>query len=121
MKTFAILSFLTAAASAHAGIINLNGGDTIVIEANTRTTVSCGNALPGDSDALLCAKSIENMKSKYGVCTTNYTEATCFQSTFAKRPAACGESGNVDLQWSKACYEYCTRSYTNATCYQTCY
>jgi hypothetical protein len=111
MKTIFLMSLLISG-NLFASTINLNLGDSITIQANTTTTVSCGN---GEN---LCQLPVKNLKSKLDYCnTTNNSVEECLQQIWPpfkrSNPQCVNEGFNT-------CLNYCKTSSQDIDCLAIC-
>lgn len=101
------------ATAADAATLSLNPGDTVTIQPNTATTVTCA-AGPATPD---CSRAIATYQSRYSTCKRSYPASTCFNNewpAFKSRAPACV----VDA--FDACVQTCEESYPASTCFNNC-
>ena len=100
--------------SAQAATLNLNVGDSAVIQPNVMTTVTCGGS---GTPVTNCVAAIKSFDNRYATCKKTYPPSTCYQNewpAFKTRNPDCVEEA------FDACYRVCAESYPGSTCYQNC-
>lgn len=98
---------------AQAATLNLNSGDSAVIQPNVATTVTC-NAVGGPTT---CEIQISTYESRYQTCKRSYPASTCFTNEW---PAFKSRHPNCVLEAFDACIKTCGESYPSSTCYNNC-
>lgn len=101
------------ATAAYAATLNLNPGDTVTIQPNFPTTVTCA-AGPAAPD---CTRAIATYQSRYNACKRSYPASTCYNNewpAFKSRAPACV----VDA--FDVCVQTCEESYPSSTCFNNC-
>jgi len=101
------------AAVALGATLNLNSGDSVVIQPNVATTVTC-NAIGGPTT---CEIQISNYESRYQTCKRAYPASTCFSNEW---PAFKSRHPTCVLEAFDACIKTCGESYPSSTCYNNC-
>lgn len=110
---FLVLSFLVSGVS-FAGDLNLSGGETAIIEANTTTRVSCGGGAGGVND---CLGPVEGLKALLNSCQKTYGGGYCadrYWPDFKKNNPNCYYAG------LPACLEACEKNYGGGYCADRC-
>ncbi len=69
MKKLAVLLLTLMSTASFAGVVNLGVGETITIQANTQTVVTCG------VDGSKCTTPIKNLKSQLDYCKSTQTNS----------------------------------------------
>jgi hypothetical protein len=115
VATLAALSALAMgiATAAYAATLTLNPGDTVTIQPNYPTTVTCA-AGPAAPD---CTRAIATYQSRYNACKRSYPASTCYNNewpAFKSRAPACV----VDA--FDVCVQTCEESYPSSTCFNNC-
>ena len=100
------------AQSSFAATLNLSSGETAVIEANTRTTVSCNGS--GNAD---CEKVAQAFGKTLEYCNRTNNAGYCAQTHWPKFKAA---NPNCAYAGQAACLDYCSRSYNAGYCADLC-
>lgn len=100
-------------ATAYAATLNLNSGDSVVIQPNVATTVTC-NATGGPT---ICEIPISIYESRYQTCKRSYPSSTCFNNEW---PAFKSRHPSCVLEAFDACIKTCGESYPSSTCYNNC-
>ncbi len=101
------------ATAAYAATLNLNPGDTVTIQPNFPTTVTCA-AGPAAPD---CTRPIATYQSRYNACKRSYPASTCYNNewpAFKSRAPACVVDA-FDI-----CVQTCEESYPSSTCFNNC-
>lgn len=112
MKVFLAMSTLVLSQLAWAGTVNLNLGDSISIQANTPTTVTCG---ANNS----CTLPVKNLKTKLDYCKSqvNSRVEDCLEEIwpdFTKKNPRCVEEG------TETCLNFCKTSVLTLDCLSIC-
>ena len=99
--------------AAEAATLNLDPGESAVINPNVSTAVTCGIGTPVAD----CSRLIAALKSRYETCKNGSMAATCFNSewsTFKQRHPACVTEA-FDM-----CNKICLEGAMASTCYNAC-
>ncbi|MDO9181770.1 MAG: hypothetical protein Q7U04_05150 [Bacteriovorax sp.] len=115
MKLLVLVCFFTSTSflHVHAATVNLNVGDTITLQPNTTTTVSCGG------ENLDCKLPVKNLKTKLDYCKTNNdtTVEECLNQiwpNFRKNNSQCVN------QAFETCLTFCKSSFQTLDCLNIC-
>jgi len=115
-KTVVVLLGLVLAQSAFAASLNLSSGESAVIEANTRTVVSCNGASEGTSPAT-CESAVAGFRLTLEYCYKSYNGGYCAEKywpKFKQQNPSCISAG------AGPCVEYCYKSYNGGYCAEKC-
>lgn len=112
MKYLLVLTFFTSTLL-HASIINLNVGDTITLQANTTSTVTCGG------DGTLCKLPVKNLKSKFDYCKSNInnTVEECLEEIW---PVFKRSNPQCTNEAFDTCLTFCKSSFVTLDCLNIC-
>lgn len=113
MKTLFLLAFLMAT-FAQASTINLNIGDSITLQANTTTTVTCG----GDNS--ICKLPVKNLKTKLDYCKSqiNNSVEDCLDEIW---PPFKKTNGSCISEAFETCLNFCkSSSFPTLDCLNIC-
>lgn len=111
VATISIFAF-TWAVQAHAGTVNLNDGESMIIQPNVLTTVTC-NVDPSNN----CDNKISSLKALLNACEQNDTAGNCifkYWPTFKKASPQCYDSA------LSVCLDACQQNYTAGQCADKC-
>ncbi len=126
MKAFAILALSFLAFSAQAATINIKPGETVQIQPNRMTTVSCSSVPSGTTEinipgggaaASNCESKVGNLRKKFEFCQKGLSIASCVDKLipeFRTNNAGCMEEASM------VCIEYCQRGMSVASCMDKC-
>ena len=110
-KLFILFSLFTV--QAFAADLNLNGGESAVIQANVNTRVTCGGSSTGGS----CAEIVQGFKLLMNVCMDSYSGGYCVEKhwpTFKSSNPTCAYAA------LSICLEVCQKSYSGGYCAEKC-
>ncbi|MDD4973235.1 MAG: hypothetical protein PHY93_02740 [Bacteriovorax sp.] len=112
MKYLLALTFFSSTLL-HATAINLNVGDTITLQANSTTTVSCGG------DNATCKLPVKNLKAKFDYCKSNINNSVeeCLNQVwpnFKRSNSQCLSEG------FDTCLTFCKSSFQTLDCLSIC-
>ena len=112
MKSYLVILTLVFGQVALAGTINLGAGESISIQANSPTTVTCGAA--GN-----CALPVKNLKTKFDYCKSqvNSRVEDCLEEVwpeFVKKNPRCVEDG------TETCLNFCKTAVFSLDCLSIC-
>ncbi|CAN5396086.1 hypothetical protein BH10BDE1_BH10BDE1_19540 [soil metagenome] len=116
MLALGFMSAVSSAAlssSAFSSTVNLNPGESVLIQPNTSTTVICGNG-PAVAD---CTRAISVYDSRYKACKNGSSSSICFNnewSAFKLRSPECV------VEAFDSCYRTCVESMSSSICYNNC-
>ncbi|HWU43005.1 MAG TPA: hypothetical protein VN132_06185 [Bdellovibrio sp.] len=112
-KIFFMSIFLSV--NAFAADLNLNGGESAMIQANVRTTVTCGGSSSGSGGS--CEDAIAGLSSLIDACKGTYSGASCvdkYWPNFKKENPRCAMSA------ISVCIDNCKTTYSPASCADKC-
>ena len=97
----------------HASTINLNVGDSITLQANTTTTVTCGG---GDSS---CKLPVKNLKTKLDYCKSNLGSSVegCLNDIW---PPFKNSNAQCVNEAFDTCLTFCKSSFQTLDCLNIC-
>lgn len=112
MKVYLVLGFFFLSQTIAAGTVNLSLGESISIQANTPTTVTCG----GNGS---CAVPVKNLKTKFDYCKAqvNSRVEDCLEQIwpeFTKKNPRCIEDG------TETCISFCKTAVFSLDCISIC-
>lgn len=112
MKKILLLSFFFSSLS-FASTINLNIGDSVTLQANTTTTVTCGG---GDST---CKLPVKNLKTKLDYCKSNISNTVeeCLNDIW---PAFKSSNSQCVNEGFDTCLTFCKSSFQTLDCLNIC-
>lgn len=113
MKSFLILTILFAS-QAYAAHLNLNGGESAVIQANVNTSVTCGGSGSGGSDCSTKASSLKGILDK---CMQNLNAQWCIENTWPKWKA---NNPSCVSEGSQVCIDKCVLNLNAQWCMTNC-
>lgn len=109
-----VLAFVTLfAASAFAADLNLNSGDSVVIQPNVTTRVTCG----GGSSSVGCGDQVNGLKLLIDNCKQNYSGSYCADKYWPKFKQSNPECVNAGLP---VCLDNCKQNYSGSYCADHC-
>ena len=113
MKILLALTFFTSTLL-YASTINLNIGDSITLQADTVTTVTCG-----DNGNSICALPVKNLKVKLDYCKSNIRNSTldCLNQVWYEFKRSQNQCANDGFE---ACLNFCKGSITTLDCLNIC-
>lgn len=113
IKLFFTISFLLLVCTSQASVVNLNVGDSITLQPNSLTTVTCA----GNSEAN-CKLPIANLNAKFNVCTTQFNSVedciTKYWPEFNRTNRNCVEEAY------SSCLNFCAKSPFSLDCLYLC-
>ncbi len=115
-KTVVVLLGLVLAQSAFAASLNLSSGESAVIEANTRTVVSCNGSSEGTSPTT-CESAVAGFRLTLGSCYKTYSGGYCAEKhwpKFKQQNPSCISAG------AGPCLDYCGMTYDGGYCAEKC-
>lgn len=112
-KLSMIAALILVSTAASAATLNLNSGDSVLIQPNVATTVTC-NAVGGPTT---CEVQISVYESRYQTCKHSYPASTCFSNEW---PAFKSRHPSCVLEAFDSCIKTCGESYPSSTCYNNC-
>lgn len=113
MKNTLIALTLLFAHSASAATLQLSGGETAVIEANVRTTVSCS----ADGGGPSCSQAAASFRATLAACNNQYGGGYCAETHWPKFKASYPSCAYAGVE---ACIESCTKQYGGGYCAAKC-
>ena len=93
--------------------LNLNGGESAVIQANVSTRVTCGGNQTGGS----CSDAVHGLKLLMEVCMKSYSGGFCVDKQWAPFKDANPSCVYAGLS---VCLEVCQSSYSSGFCADKC-
>lgn len=111
-KLFALLILFSV--QTFAADLNLNGGESAVIQGNVTTRVTCGG---GSQSVGSCSEAVAGFKLLMDACTRTYTGGYCAEKqwpSFKSANPSCVYAG------ISICLDACTKSYTSGYCADKC-
>lgn len=112
MKYLLALTFFTSTLL-HASTINLNVGDTITLQANTTTTVSCGGSNSN------CSLPVKNLKAKLEYCKSRLGSSVeeCLDQIWPNYKSTNNQCINEGYD---TCLTFCKTSFPTLDCLTKC-
>ena len=107
MKLILLLAILLAT-QAHAATVNLMSGEQVVLESNTRTTVTCNGSSTGNCEAVAAG-----FRKQMEYCYKTYSGGDCAKQLWPKFKDSARECAAAGLD---TCLEYCYKTYSGGDC-----
>ena len=110
-KLFAL--FILFSVQTFAADLNLNGGESAIIQANVSTRVTCGGNQTGGS----CSEMVQGFKLIMESCMRSYNGGYCAEKqwpSFKATNPSCAYAG------LSICLEACQKSYNGGYCAEKC-
>jgi hypothetical protein len=118
MKILMVLLGLAAVtAPALAAELNLNGGESAIIEANTRTRVTCAGNGSGGGGGGDCAAAADGFRAIMDACLNSWSASTCVDKYWPKFKQ---DNPNCKYAGVPYCLEICKRAWSGSTCIDKC-
>jgi hypothetical protein len=109
----ALVVQLAMCASVLAADLNLNSGESAVIQANVNTRVTCGGGSSGGS----CQDVVRGFQQIMEACQRTYTGGYCAEKNW---PAFKNANPSCAYAGVTICLEACQRTYTGGYCSEKC-
>lgn len=118
MKQLILVLLFAFALRSNAAAVSLKGGETVTIQANTSTTVSC-NATDGGNNPHVgdCHGAGAAFLKSMEACYRSFSGGTCVDKLWPKYKAA---NPNCVYAGIETCLEYCEKSSSSGTCAEKC-
>ncbi len=94
--------------------LNLSGGESVIIKANTETKVTCGG---GSGSGLDCDSAAAAFRNTLSYCNKSYNGGYCAETYWPKYKANNPNCVHTGVYY---CLEYCSKSYNGGYCAEKC-